>query len=88
MKKVASVTQKLYDCQAGNKGGRSGHSSLNKYYCWSCGYRSDHLSCYCTVTKQKHQKREKASYIMGGLQTNKPSRGTGGTNNNNVNVKS
>ena len=33
MTKFPSVTQKLFDFQAGNKGGGSGHRYLNKHYC-------------------------------------------------------
>ena len=73
MTKVASVTQQLSDFRVGNKGVGSGHSSLNKNYCRSCGYRSKHLSWYCTVPNPEHQKMAKASNIMGGLQTNKSS---------------
>ena len=53
------VTQKLSDCRAVNKGGRSGHSSLNKYYCWSCRYISDLSSWYCTVTNPNSQKGQR-----------------------------
>ena len=71
--KIASVTQKLSDCREVNKGGGSVHSSLNKNYCWSCGYHSGHSSWYCIVPNPEHQKMAKAYDIMGGLQTNKSS---------------
>ena len=54
--KIASVTQKLSDCREVNKGGGSVHSSLNKNYCWSCGYRSDHLQ-YPSRNIRKGQRR-------------------------------
>ena len=71
--KIASVTQKLSDCREVNKGGGSVHSSLNKNYCWSYSYLSDHLYWYYTATKPDNQRRSKASDIMGGLQATKTS---------------
>ena len=82
MTKFALVTQQLSDCQAGNKSGGSGHTSLNKNYCWSYSYLSDHLYWYYTATKPDNQRRAKASEIMGGFQATKTSWGTAGTNNN------
>ena len=72
MTKFVSVTQQLSDCRAGNKGGGIGHSYLNKHYCWSYGYCSNNLTYYCKVPNMDHQRRAKASEIMGGFQANKP----------------
>ena len=87
MTKVALFKQKIYDCSEGNKGGRSGHISLNNHYYWSCSYLYDHSYWYCTATNPDHQKWVKAFDIMVCFHTKTLSWGKGGTNNN-VNINS
>jgi hypothetical protein len=43
-----------------------------KHYCWTCGYRCDHSSWFCTVPAFGHQTRAKAADTMNGSTHNKP----------------
>jgi hypothetical protein len=43
-----------------------------KHYCWTCGYRSDHSSYYCTTPATGHQTRAKAADTLNGSTKNKP----------------
>jgi hypothetical protein len=47
-------------------------AGVNKHYCWTCGYKSEHSSWMCTTPAVGHQKRAKAADTMGGSIVNKP----------------
>jgi hypothetical protein len=72
---VNTLTKQLADARASNPNPNprtptSGYE--RKHYCWTCGYRSDHSSWYCTTQAVRHQTRAKAADTMNGSNKNKP----------------
>jgi hypothetical protein len=78
---VTTLTKQLAEARTGNNG-NNGNSHrptpagtneyTRKHYCWTCGYRCDHSSWYCTTPATGHQTRAKASDTMNDSTKNKP----------------
>jgi hypothetical protein len=77
---VTTLTKQLAEARTGNNGNngvsqRQNTTGTNEYtrkhYCWTCGYRCDHSSWYCTTPATGHQTRAKASNTMNGSTKNK-----------------
>jgi hypothetical protein len=75
---INTLTKQLAEARTGNNGNsnRTNPSGTNEYarkhYCWTCGYRCEHSSWYCTTQAAGHQTRAKASDTMNGSTKNKP----------------
>jgi hypothetical protein len=72
---IGSLTKQIADLRAGatlRTPATPGAASARKHYCWTCGYKSEHSSWYCTTPAAGHQTRAKASDTMNGSVLNKP----------------
>jgi hypothetical protein len=70
---VNTLTKQLAEARAGNLPRTNPPGTYErKHYCWTCGYRCEHSSWYCTTPAAGHQTRAKAADTMNGSTKNKP----------------